>query len=307
MLTAWKESYDQPRQYIKKQRLYLPTKVHLVKAIFFPVVMYGCESWTIKKVECWRLDALELWCWRRRLRVPCTARRSNQSILKEISPGCSLERLMLKLKRQYFGHLMQKADSFWKDPDARKEGGLVKKGTTEDEMVGWHHRLNGHRFGWTPGVGDGQGGLACHGSWVSKSQTSEQLNWTELTWNVPFVSLIFLKRSLVFPILLFSSISLHWWLRKAFLSLFATLWNSAFRWIYISFSPLLFASLLFSAIFKVYSDNHFVFLHFTFFQMVMITDSCTMSGTYDHCSSASLSYLIPWIYHFHCIVVSDLI
>ena len=92
----------------------MPTKVRLVKAMVFPVVMYGCESWTIKKAECQRIDAFELWCWRRLLRVPWTARRSNQSIVKEISPGCSLEGLMLKLKLQYFGHLMQRADSFEK-------------------------------------------------------------------------------------------------------------------------------------------------------------------------------------------------
>ena len=92
----------------------LPTRVCLVKAMVFPVVMYGCESWTIKKAECPRIDAFELWCWRRLLRVPWTARKSNQSILKEISPGCSLEGLMLKLKLQYFGHLMQRADSFEK-------------------------------------------------------------------------------------------------------------------------------------------------------------------------------------------------
>ena len=92
----------------------LPTKVCLVKAIFFPVVMYGCESWTVKKAECQRIDAFELWCWRRLLRVPWTSRRSNQSILKEISPGCSLEGLMLKLKLQYFGHLMQRVDSLEK-------------------------------------------------------------------------------------------------------------------------------------------------------------------------------------------------
>ena len=102
----WKESYDQPRQHIKKQSITLPTKVHPVKAIVFPVVMYGCESWTIKKAECCRIDAFELWCWRRLLRAPWTARRSNQSILKEISPGCLLEGLVLKLKLQYFGHLM---------------------------------------------------------------------------------------------------------------------------------------------------------------------------------------------------------
>ena len=92
----------------------LPTKIHLVKAMVFPVVMYGCESWTVKKAECQRIDAFELWCWRRLLRVPWTARRSNQSILKEISPGCSLEGLLLKLKLQYSGHLMWRADSFEK-------------------------------------------------------------------------------------------------------------------------------------------------------------------------------------------------
>ena len=98
---------------LKSRDLTLPTKVHLVKAMVFPVVMYGCENWTIKKAECRRIDAFALWCWRRLLRVPWTARRSNQSILK-ISPGCSLEGLMLKLKLQHFGHLMRRADSFEK-------------------------------------------------------------------------------------------------------------------------------------------------------------------------------------------------
>ena len=112
MLTPWKESYDQPRQHMKKQRLILPTKVHLVKAMVFPVVMCGCERWTVKKAKCQKIDAFELWCWRSLLRVPWTARRSNQSILKEISTGCSLEGLMLKL--QYFGHLMRRVDSLEK-------------------------------------------------------------------------------------------------------------------------------------------------------------------------------------------------
>ena len=112
MLTPWKESYDQCRQHIKSRDITLSTKVHLVKAMVFPVVMYGCESWTIKKAECQRIGAFELWCWKRLLRVPWTARRSNQSILKEISPECSLEGLMLKLKLHYFGHMMQRADSF---------------------------------------------------------------------------------------------------------------------------------------------------------------------------------------------------
>ena len=99
---------------LKSRDITLPTKVRLVKAMVFPVVMYGCESWTVKKTECSRIDAFELWCWRRLLRVLWTVRRSNQSILKEISPGCSLEGLMLRLKLQYFGHLMRKADSFEK-------------------------------------------------------------------------------------------------------------------------------------------------------------------------------------------------
>ena len=113
MLTPWKESYDQPRQHIKKQRHDFANKGPLVKAMVFPVVVYERESWTIKKTECQRIDAFELWCWRRLLRVPWTA-RSNQSILKEISPEYSLEGLMLKLKLQYFGHLIQRADSFEK-------------------------------------------------------------------------------------------------------------------------------------------------------------------------------------------------
>ena len=106
----------------------------------FPVVMYGCESWTVKKAECQRIDAFELWCWRRLLRVPWTARRSNQSVLKEISPERSLEELMLKLKLQYFGHLMQRVDSLEKTLMLGQE----EKGTTEDEMAGWHHQLDAH-------------------------------------------------------------------------------------------------------------------------------------------------------------------
>ena len=151
---------------LKSRDITLPTKVHLVKAMVFPVVMYGCESWTIKKAERRRIDAFELWCWRRCLRVPWTARRSNQSILKGISPGCSLEGLMLKLKLQYFGHLMQRADSVEKTLMLGKVEG--RRRGRQDEMVGWHHRLNGHGFGWIPGVGDGQGGLACCGSWGGK-------------------------------------------------------------------------------------------------------------------------------------------
>ena len=113
MLTPWKQSYDQLST-LKSRDITLSTKVHLVKAMVFPVIMYGCESWTVKKAECRRIDAFELWCWRRLLRISWTARRSNQSILKEISPECSLEGLMLKLKLQYSGHLMRRVDSLEK-------------------------------------------------------------------------------------------------------------------------------------------------------------------------------------------------
>ena len=131
---------------LKSRHITLPTKVHVVKAMIFPVVMYGCESWTVKKAECRRIDALELWCWRRPLRVPWTARRSNQSILKEISPGISLEGMMLKLKLQYSGHLMQRVDSLEKTLMLGGIGGQEEKRTTEDEMAGWHHPLDGHEF-----------------------------------------------------------------------------------------------------------------------------------------------------------------
>ena len=146
------------------------------------------ESWTIKKAKCrsikkakcQRIDAFELWCWRRLLRVPWTARRYNQSILKEIGPGCSLEGLILKLKLQYFGNLIQRADSF---PDAGKDWGQKEKGTTKDEMFAWHHRLNRHGFGWTLGVGDGQRGLLCCGSWCCKElDMTEWLNWLTDWW-----------------------------------------------------------------------------------------------------------------------------
>ena len=158
----------------KSRGITLPTKVHLVKAMVFPVVMYGCESWTVKKAEQQRIDAFELWCWRRLLRVPWTERRSNQSNLKEISPGCSLEGLMLKLKLQYFGHLMERTDSLEKNLMLGKIEGRRRRGQQRIEIAGWHHQLDGHRFGWTLGVGDGQGGLACCGSWDHKeSDTTE--------------------------------------------------------------------------------------------------------------------------------------
>ena len=171
----------------KSRDITLPTKVHLVKAIVFPVVKYGCESWTLKKVEHWRTDALELWCWRRLLRVPWTARRSNQYILKEISPRISLEGMMLKLKLQYFGHLMQKVDS-WKSLWCWV--GLVAGGEGDDR--GWDAWMasltrwmwvwvNSRNWSWIgrPGVLQFMG--------RKESDTTEWLNWTEHTWCVTYV------------------------------------------------------------------------------------------------------------------------
>ena len=166
---------------LKSRDFTLSTKVHLVKAMVFPLVIYGCESWAVKKTDHWRFDAFELWCWRRLLRVPWTARRPNWSILK-ISPGISLEGMMLKLKLQYFGHLMWRVDSLEKT-DAGRDWRQEKKGTTEDEMAGWHHWLDGRESEWTPGVGAGQGGLACCNSWGRKeSDVTEWLSWTDWHW-----------------------------------------------------------------------------------------------------------------------------
>ena len=146
---------------LKSRDITLPTKVRLVKAVVFPVVVYGCESWTIKKAERQRIDALALRCWRRDLRVPWSARRSNQSILKEINPEYLLEGLVLKLKLQYFGHLMQRADSLEKTLIPGKIEGRRRR----DKMVGWHHRLHGHEFEQTLGDSEGQGSLGCCSPW----------------------------------------------------------------------------------------------------------------------------------------------
>ena len=131
---------------LKSRDITLPTKVHLIKGMVFPVIMYGCESWTIKKAEHWGIDAFELWCWRRFLRVPWTARRSNQSILKEISPGCYIGRTDVEAETPILWPPDAKSWLIWKDPDAGKDWRQEAKGTAEDEMVGWHHRLNGHGF-----------------------------------------------------------------------------------------------------------------------------------------------------------------
>ena len=163
---------------LKSRDITLSTKVSLVEAIVFPVVMYGCESWTINKAKSRRIYAFELWCWRRLLRVPWAARRSNQSTPKETNTECSLEELSCNWKSV----LWPAGAKSWligKDPDAGRDWGQ-EKGTTEDEMAGWHHRHNGYGFGWILGVGDGQGGLACCGSWGCKElDTTKRLNWTE--------------------------------------------------------------------------------------------------------------------------------
>ena len=199
MLTSWKKSYYQPRQHIKKQRYYFATMVHLVKAMFFLVVMYWCESWTIKKDECWRIDAFELWCWRRLLRVPWTSRRSNQSILKEISPEYSLEGLMLKLNSNILAtwckqltHLktliLENLKVVGEGDDRGWDGWMaaltqwtwVNSGSKLRESVmdreAWH--------------------AAVHG--VTKSQT-QLSNWTELDWNLFLLQLEYLCSAFQVP------------------------------------------------------------------------------------------------------------
>ena len=166
---------------LKSRDITLPTKVYLVKAMVFPVVMYGCENWTIKKAERWRIDTFELWCWRRLLRVPWTARRSNKSMLKEISPKYSLEGLMLKLKLQYFVRLMRRTDSFektliWGNIEGRRREWQKMRwldGITDSMDISLS---NSRSWYWT-------GGLACCSPWGCKeSQTTKWLNWIELNW-----------------------------------------------------------------------------------------------------------------------------
>ena len=141
---------------------------HEYVLMYANIVPYRCDSWTIKKAECRRSDVCELWCWRRLFRVPWTARRSNQSILKEIKAEYSLEGLMLKPKLQDIGHLIRRTDTVGKNPDAGKVWGQEEKGATKNEMVGWHHQLKGHKFGHTPGESEGQGRLVCYSPWGCK-------------------------------------------------------------------------------------------------------------------------------------------
>ena len=164
---------------LKGREITLLTKVHIVKAMVFPVVLYGCESWPIKKAERRRIDAFKLWCWRRLLRVPWTARRSNQSILKEINLEYSLEGLMMKL--QCFGHLIQRANSLEKTLILGKIEGRMRSRWQENEMVGWHHPLNGHEFEQAPRDGEGQGSLVCCSPWGHKEwDMTERLNWVKI-------------------------------------------------------------------------------------------------------------------------------
>ena len=195
---------------LKSRDITLPTKVHLVKAMVFPVVMYGCESWTVKKAEHRRIDGFELWCWRRLLRVLWTARRSNQSILKEISPGISLKVMMLKLKLQFFGHLMWRVDSLEKTLMLGRFGGKKRRGR---QRMRWMDGITDSmsESEWAPGV-DGQGGLVWCDSWGHiESDMTKWLIWSDLIlslilfhWSSELVSwsklyLIWFSLGLIWP------------------------------------------------------------------------------------------------------------
>ena len=180
---------------LKSKDITLPTKVHLVKAMVFPVVRYGCESWTIEKAKHWRIDAFELWCWRRLLRVPWTARRSNQSTLNEISPEYSLEGLMLKLKLQYFGHLIRRTDSLEKTLMLGKIEGSRRRG---QQRMRWldditnsmdMHLVGSGSWWWTgrPGVPQSMGSQRVGHNWMTK------LNWTELKWLSALTTFLHMK------------------------------------------------------------------------------------------------------------------
>ena len=235
---------------LKSRDITLPTKVHSVKAMVFPVVMYGCESWTIKKAECQRIDAFDLWCWRRLLRVPWTSRGSNQSILKEISPGYPLEVLLLKWNSNTVATWCEELTHL-KRPWCRE--GLPEGREVDDRGWGdWMASLtqwtwvwvNSRSWWWTgrPGLLQLMGSQNVRQDWVT--ELTDWTNWTNWLTNCS--------------------------LRKAFLSFLVILWNSAFRWVYLSFSPLFFTSLLFTAIWKASSESHFAFLHCFFLGMVLI-------------------------------------
>ena len=165
---------------VKSRDITLPTKVCLVKAVIFPIAMYGCESWTIKKAERWRIDAFELWYWRRLSRV--FELQEIQSIHpKGDQSWVFIGRTDVEAENSILWPPDAKSWLIWKDPDAGEDWGQEEKGMAKDEMAGWHHRLDGCESEWTPGVGDGQGGLGCCNSWGHKElDTTEQLNWTEL-------------------------------------------------------------------------------------------------------------------------------
>ena len=198
---------------LKNRDITLTTKVHLVKAMVFPVVMYGCESWTIKKADCWRILDLELWCWRKLLRVPWTARRSNQSILKEISPEYSLEGVVLKLKLQYFGHLIQESDTTewlnWTELTQRTDS--FEKTLMLGKIEG-RRRREWQRMRWLDGIsnsmnmslsmlGDGQGRLVCYSLRCHELDTTEQLNWKDYSFHTSFALFpIFGRETLSFTI-----------------------------------------------------------------------------------------------------------
>ena len=174
MLTPWKKNYD---SILKRRDITFPTKVYLVQAMVFPVVVYRCESWTIKKAEHWGIDAFELWSWRRLLIVPRGCKEIQPVHPKGDQCWMFIGRTDVAAETPILWPPHVKSWLIGKDLDAGKDWGQ-EKGTTEDEMVGWHHRLDRHGFGWTPGFGDGQGGLVCCGSWDRKeSDMTERLNW----------------------------------------------------------------------------------------------------------------------------------